>query len=359
MLPNYNFNIKPKFYMLVGISGSGKSFIANQLKEIYKDNIVICSSDAIRAELWGDENDQQNPQKVFQILHKRVKKALKKKLNVIYDATNLSRKRRISFLQELNKIYCDKTCIIVATPFNECIENNSKRKRKVPVDVIKRQRESFQCPYFYEGWDSIGIMNSNENYKVEELEFYIEELKLIPHDNPHHEYTIGNHIKEAQRYCENKQQSFIKDFSNYLVESSHQEITKILNFEKEIDDWYWAAMVAKYHDIGKGLTKQFKNVKGEKVDVAHYYNHQNVSAYELISRFRANEILKEDVPKNCNDYYKSNDANWLMTAVLVNLHMEPFFKPHESKAWKKFYDLIGERLADILIKFHEADLNSH
>ena len=83
--------INPKFYMLVGISGSGKSFVAEQVKRIYKNhlvNIEVHSSDAIRKELWGDENDQQNPQKVFQILHKRVKNALSEGKDVIYDATN-------------------------------------------------------------------------------------------------------------------------------------------------------------------------------------------------------------------------------------------------------------------------------
>lgn len=74
MLPNYDFAIKPRFYMLVGISGSGKSFMANQLKEMYKDNIIICSSDSIRVELWGDKNDQQTPKRFFKFFIKELKK---------------------------------------------------------------------------------------------------------------------------------------------------------------------------------------------------------------------------------------------------------------------------------------------
>lgn len=350
----------PRFYMLVGISGSGKSFIANELKHIYREKLKIFSSDAIREELWGDENDQRNPQKVFQLLHKRLKKALKNRYNVVYDATNLSRKRRIAFIKELKRIPCFKSCLIVATPFEKCIENNSKRERKVPVEVIRRQRESFQCPYFYEGWDSINIMNSIEKNKIQELDFYIDELKNISHDNPHHEYTIGNHMIAAERYCTDKRTILIKNFSRYLVSPlTYKDPVKIYEFEKKIDDWYWAGVVAKYHDIGKGVTKQFKNMRGEPTEIAHYYNHQNVSAYEIVSRLNFCEILKEDVPTDCNDYYNSNDCNWLMVAVLVNLHMELFFKPHETESWDKFRKLIGDRLADILIKFHEADLNSH
>ena len=57
--------------MLVGVSGSGKSTLAKMLKE-GNDNIVIVSSDAVRAELLGDENDQSRNGEVFNEVHKRI-----------------------------------------------------------------------------------------------------------------------------------------------------------------------------------------------------------------------------------------------------------------------------------------------
>ena len=45
---------KPAFTMMVGLVGSGKSTYAKQLAE--ETNAIICSSDAIREELCGDEN---------------------------------------------------------------------------------------------------------------------------------------------------------------------------------------------------------------------------------------------------------------------------------------------------------------
>mgnify|MGYP003324219881 CR=1 FL=1 len=56
----------PKFYMMVGLSGCGKSTYAATL------NAKVISSDAIRAEVFGDENDQTHNAQVFEILHKRV-----------------------------------------------------------------------------------------------------------------------------------------------------------------------------------------------------------------------------------------------------------------------------------------------
>ena len=58
------------FYMMVGVAGSGKSFIARDL------GCPIVSSDAIRAELFGSEEDQSHNGEVFNELHKRIKNYL-------------------------------------------------------------------------------------------------------------------------------------------------------------------------------------------------------------------------------------------------------------------------------------------
>ena len=84
--------------MLIGISGCGKSSFARDFSEGYDDTEVF-SSDAIRKEVFGDENDQTHNNEVFSILHKRIISSLKKGKVCVYDATNLNRKRRMTFLQ--------------------------------------------------------------------------------------------------------------------------------------------------------------------------------------------------------------------------------------------------------------------
>ena len=59
-----------EFVMLVGPSGCGKSTWAKSDSKNYNHQYVILSSDAIRGELWSDENDQQNPAKIFEILQR-------------------------------------------------------------------------------------------------------------------------------------------------------------------------------------------------------------------------------------------------------------------------------------------------
>jgi len=83
-------NKLPIFCMLVGLPGSGKTSFALSLKDKYD----IISSDSIRKELYGSERIQENNNKVFEIMRKRAIEALKSGKNVIYDATNMTRKFR-------------------------------------------------------------------------------------------------------------------------------------------------------------------------------------------------------------------------------------------------------------------------
>ena len=125
-------NKKPIFFMLVGLPYSGKSVQAEKLKEQY--GAVVHSSDAIREEVLGDIQDQNNNGKVFEVLHRRVFEDLSAGKNVVYDATNISYKRRMDALQLINKIVCQKVCLFMATPLDVCIE----RARIVSASFLMR-----------------------------------------------------------------------------------------------------------------------------------------------------------------------------------------------------------------------------
>ena len=89
-------------YYLVGLPGSGKSTYAKELSK--ETGALIFSSDAIREEIGADGGDTSKHSEVFQILHRRLKGGLLRGNDVIYDATNISYKNRVSFLNELGKL---------------------------------------------------------------------------------------------------------------------------------------------------------------------------------------------------------------------------------------------------------------
>ena len=129
----------PKCIVMVGVAASGKSTLAEKIAESEENaNAKIFSSDALRGELYGDENDQSHNQEVFNELHKRIRNHLREGKTAIYDATNLNSKRRMAFLQELKRVPCIKKAIVVLCPYNDAIIHNASRERQVPADVIKK-----------------------------------------------------------------------------------------------------------------------------------------------------------------------------------------------------------------------------
>ena len=308
-----------KFYMLVGIPCSGKSQICNQL-----DGEVF-SSDALRKELWGNENTQGDNSVLFNELHKRIKNALNEGKNCIYDATNISAKRRISFLNYIKKVKCEKICIFMATDYDLCLRRNEVRDRKVPLEVIKRMYLSIDIPQYREGWDKIKIYRTLDENKKYDLFEKIDQLKLLEHDNPHHSETVGNHIQSVTEYI-------IDRYKLLMANDLHR-----------LEDLIMAAMC---HDIGKQSTKQFKDINGQDTEIAHYYFHEHVSAYQY--------LLYEN-----EEFLNNNLDRVLYRADLIQLHMRLFCKDSEiDKVYEKLYKMVGKREIVDLHILHEADVLS-
>ena len=310
-----------KLYFMCGLPGSGKStWLEDHKKEL---NFTIHSSDSIRAEL-SDESDQSQNDLVFTILHNRIKEDLLNGKNVSYDATNLSRKRRINFINnELRDIPCEKICVLFATPIGICKRNNLKRERKVPEEVIDRMVKNFEVPAYCESWDDIQIVWWD--WKKDGIEFnFNEDVELwrsISHDSKHHSLSIGDHMIKAWKYmCENTD-----DFNLQIA--------------------------AFLHDCGKIITKAFINSKGELSESAHYYEHHNTSSY--ISLFYLKDMFNDELMKFNNDKI-------LYISLLINMHMRPFLAYRNSeKARERDRKLFGDDFMKDLDVLHECDLAAH
>ena len=150
-----------RLIVMCGPSGSGKSTWARRYTILHPRTEIV-STDAIREELFGDASVQSNPQKVFGLAHKRLKRLLDNGHNVIFDAMNLSPKDRRAIVAEYRRIYPALICICVVmrADFDGCVEHQRMRARKVPSDVIKNQFNRCQRPTLDEGWDIIATDNT-------------------------------------------------------------------------------------------------------------------------------------------------------------------------------------------------------
>lgn len=140
----------PILYTLVGLPASGKSTFCKSHPEC-----VYISSDAIRAELYGNEATQGNANDVFAIVHERIDHYLALGYNVIFDATNTTRKIRRRALA--HKAY--HIAVYFDIPVFVCKARNAKRDRVVPEFVYDNMIKYMSKPTKSEGFNDVLIVH--------------------------------------------------------------------------------------------------------------------------------------------------------------------------------------------------------
>ena len=122
---------------LVGPSGSGKSTFAK--KHFLPTEIL--SSDACRAMVSDDENDQTVTNEAFDLLHEIAGKRLAREKLVVVDATNVQPEARRPLVELARKYHCLPVAIVFNTPEDVCHARNRNREdRTFGPHVIRQQR---------------------------------------------------------------------------------------------------------------------------------------------------------------------------------------------------------------------------
>lgn len=183
---------KPKLFIMIGLSAAGKSTIAKELAKDYE--AVIVSSDSIRKEICGNVSDQSKNEEVFKLFHKRIRKYLHEKRNVIADATNITMKSRRAIINNVKKMDIEIIAYIVPKKIEDCIKDNVEREYIVQEEVIYKQMKRFQIPFLEEGFDKIIVHDFNYDlrYKLYPLEI-IEKMTGFDQKNPHHNMYLEDH----------------------------------------------------------------------------------------------------------------------------------------------------------------------
>lgn len=304
---------KNKFYMLVGLPGSGKSSVAMKMMGEADEAMkpVWLSSDCIRKELFGSESVQEESHKVFDLMRIRTLEALKSGKDVIYDACNISSKHRRAFLQNLKKLDCEKICIVVATPYIKCLERNAGRSRVVSDEVIERMYKTWTTPALFEGWDSMEIIFADGTKGLSgDAHEYVMRYQDYDQMNPFHEETLGSHM--------------INTWKNISARGYANDSNLVL-----------AALL---HDCGKPFTKEVGKT-ADGMEVAHYYQHNCTGAYDALFF----------------DYPGKTDEDILEISLMINLHMAPFSWKSGGSRNDRLRELWGQKMYDAVLLIHDAD----
>ena len=303
--------------IMIGIPGSGKSNYAK--KYLLINNSVYLSSDDIRIELYGFE-DQTHNDVVFETMKKRTLNALKEGKDVIYDATNLNKKRRGGIINEAHKLDAQVDAYLCCTPINIILERNITRaERQLPWDKLVQMIQSIEPPMYYEGFDNIYLIDGGMYNDVYDYNNLLEKYEDYCQFNPYHNETLSEHMIAVAKKAEELGANLKNDVDRNIL---------------------WQA--ARYHDISKPYTKQFNCKKGYNT----YYGHEKVSVYMYMCHVR-----KQQMRDSLNRVRLSNDS-YKIGALILN-HMEWYRREDMTPIKELFND---DDLYYMLELLHEADL---
>lgn len=302
--------------MLIGLPGCGKSTLCEKLKESH--NIV--STDALRIELCDNVNEQSSNDLVFNEARKRIIRSLNASENVVFDATNVNRKYRIKFLNDIKSqkkqdVDVKYIALWVAVPYETVIERNNSRSRVVSKDVIKKMYLNFSPPGIDEGFDEIMVDFADSDHSKYTVDDFLQIADPFDQKNHHHTLTLGGHCRKCAEY--------IKQHSD----------SKLL---------YDTAMI---HDCGKPFTKYPKYDKdGNRTGEYSYHQHHCTGSYDAV--FYLN-----------NSGYSLNEC--IYGSRLVWWHMHPLLEWKSEKKMKKDKEILEENFYNDLVLLNQGDVNAH
>ena len=302
-----------KLIMMIGLSGSGKSYFAKELIQAYPNGIII-STDDIREELSLGDRRPQDLEKCFNVYRKRIREALTEGKTVIADATQLRAKNRTMVLDIAKKFPCKIEAVVITKPIEDCILDDAARDRHVGATYIRDQLTRFELPFEEEGFDVIDYISGVPEWKREKPnESFLDTtwcaMECMYQNNMHHRHYVGEHCRDTA------------------------ELFERFNYGRAYN------LAARFHDVGKLFTVS-RGADGRE----HYYRHENVGAYYLLCH-------AEDI-KSATGF---SDKEVLDMVFLVNYHMLPRKWTESDKTKRRWERRLGMEKTQLIKDFNSCD----
>lgn len=137
----------PRLYIMCGIPGSGKTYLAN--KYLKNNDIRYVSRDEIRFSMVKEDEEYfSHEREVFKKFAGTIAQTLVDGFDVIADATHLNRISRDKLIRAIDQYTTDYTIeyVVADAPLDLCMKRNASRegRARVPDVIMYRMAKSFE-----------------------------------------------------------------------------------------------------------------------------------------------------------------------------------------------------------------------
>jgi predicted kinase len=266
------FKSKPDVILPIGTSGSGKSTF---IKSLPQENLVVIEPDTMRVEFTGDINDKSKDKEIYVEAAKRAVEAIKQGKQVVFDTTNLTKEKRLPFIEAIKKE------IPNANIQYKLMELNPElAKQRIKADIAA-------------GKNRANVSDATIDRHAESYKQMLGDIKNEPISN--YELTPQQKQQAQQQYSAYLDTIFpdskVKDI---VYHGTNKEFDK---FKKPSDVGSQNRMIAfaddiEYAKIAGARRTSLKKVISALVNVTKPYPVDKLEAMELDSGYR-DEVLSE------------------------------------------------------------------
>lgn len=168
---------RPRLYLVCGCSGSGKTTFAKRFAE--DNGLLYFGADEFYAKVNGSDCIHKNQFEVWQLLFSAIHQAETDQMSCLVDTNALLAAGRDELLNWFPEF--DHHLIYIEADEKLRMENNRKRVRRIPDDVMMAMRTTVEPPVWNtldKRWLSLTrILNDNQHYRIIQAE---DNQKIVP-----------------------------------------------------------------------------------------------------------------------------------------------------------------------------------
>ena len=158
-----------KLIVLSGVPGSGKSYFSASLKMAIKKHVYIISSDELRLNILGNQQDLSEDELIWQIYYSLIKVySVDKNAIVILDATHSKKVYRLDNIRPYRSLYDQVDLVCFRLDKELVLEQNKDRENPIPKENLLRLIDQFEMPDDEERefYDHVDIIKNHEIDKI-------------------------------------------------------------------------------------------------------------------------------------------------------------------------------------------------